>query len=536
MMKQSSILNDVLGPIMAGPSSSHTAAPGKIGFAIHQLWGKKITSAIVTYDEKGSYPSTHVGQGSDFGFAGGLLGLSTDDEKFRESLSLAQTTGMEIHFAIGALGAHHPNEARIDLLENGKVGMSVLSYSTGGGAFLLAEMDGFPISFDGQCRKYYITCKSNGEKAIQELLTKTGAVFDLHRAEPDRITAASLPAIDAVLFEIHGASLPEGKLPKEIEKEKNILSIRATGPITPLSLRLQPETTYFTAAEAVAWAERHDIRSMAKLALDYECGLGLIDEQAAYVQMKRVLDAMRQAMVPPPADDPVQNLILPQQAHLLESSPYLPLDLGVLNVCLRSAVAVMENGCAHRTVVAAPTAGSSGVLPASIVAVGQALGRTEREVLDALWAAGLVGAFIANQATFGAETAGCQAEIGAAACMAAAGAVQLIGGSIQQGFHAACIAMHSFLGLICDPIGGLVEFPCIERNVTACAVALMSANMSLCGMRSLIPLDETIQAMMQVGLSLPHELRCTCKGGLCATKTGQTLGAFVTQKQAKQLP
>ena len=146
---------------------------------------------------------------------------------------------------------------------------------------------------------------------------------------------------------------------------------------------------------------------------------------------------------------------------------------------MRNDMAVMENGCAHRVVVAAPTAGSSGVIPASVVGVGRTLGRTEGEILDALWAAGLVGAFIANQATFGAEVAGCQAEIGAASCMAAAGVVQLLGGTVEEGFHAAALAMQSLLGLICDPVAGLVEFPCIQRNVTASVMAAAAANMPL---------------------------------------------------------
>lgn len=114
--------------------------------------------------------------------------------------------------------------------------------------------------------------------------------------------------------------------------------------------------------------------------------------------------------------------------------------------------------------------------------------------------------------------------------MAAAGVVQLLGGSIQQGFDAAAIAMYSHLGLICDPIAGLTETPCIERNVTATAVVIMSANMALCGMTSLIPLDETIGAMLAVGKMLPDDLRCTCKGGLCATKTGRDLAAYVKNK------
>ena len=150
-MKPHSILNDVLGPVMAGPSSSHTAAPAKIGFAVRELWGGPIRAARVVYDEAGSYPSTHVGQGSDFGFAGGLLGMKTSEACFRESLRLAKERGMEITFAIGPLDARHPNEARIDVLDGeGGRAFSALSFSTGGGTFLIPEMDGFAVEYDGQ--------------------------------------------------------------------------------------------------------------------------------------------------------------------------------------------------------------------------------------------------------------------------------------------------------------------------------------------------------------------------------------------------
>ena len=145
-MKKSSILNDVLGPVIAGPSSSHTAGPGKIGLAVRSMWGKKIRNVDVVYEQGGSYPSTHVGQGSDFGFAAGLMGMTTDDPRFRDSLSLAGEQGVNVTFRFADLGLPHPNTARIDVVEDGKVQLSALSFSTGGGTFEIVEMDGFAIS------------------------------------------------------------------------------------------------------------------------------------------------------------------------------------------------------------------------------------------------------------------------------------------------------------------------------------------------------------------------------------------------------
>jgi len=533
-MKCSSILNDVLGPIMTGPSSSHTAAPGRIGLAVGQLWGKKVHRARVIYDSAGSYPNTHIGQGSDFGFAGGLLGYHIDDPRFGDSISLAKQTDTNISFEIGILGFHHPNEAQIDVYddENPTVSMSVLSHSTGGGTFLLMEMDGFEIEFDGGRKKYYIACGSEAcEKSISKDLKQAGAQFVIRQSRNTRTTYVSVPSHEAILFEVEAASLENDMLPPGILENSHVLYFRTADAIVPAPLRLNPHVPFESSHGALQYAAEHKIDSIARLAVEYECSLSFLNRDDAYEKMRHVLRVMRLSMQPPPENSPSHNLLMPQYANHFKNINKLPIDMGAANGCMTSAVAVMENSCAHQVIVAAPTAGSSGVIPAAIVAVGETLGCSDNQILDALWASGLVGGFISNQATFGAELAGCQAEIGSAACMAAAGLVELLNGTIDQSFHAACIAMQSFLGLICDPVGGLTEFPCIERNVTAATVSIMAANMALCGMKSLIPLDETIQAMLAVGESLPSELRCTCKGGLCGTPTGIKLSKLVSDKQ-----
>lgn len=528
-MKASSILNDVLGPVMAGPSSSHTAGPGKIGLAVRNMWGKQIRNAQVVYEQGGSYPSTHVGQGSDFGFTAGLLGMTTDAPCFRDSISLARDQGVNVSFRFADLGLPHPNTARIDVLEDGKVRMAVLSFSTGGGTFEIVEMDGFAIRFDGQREKWWLCC-TDGIETVRRYLTDHGVRFTQSRLDPDRVSCVTGLSGNALLLEVEASALSPEEKQELTALSREAIYLRKACPVVPAALRLTPEPPFDTAAGALAYARRHPGITMPALARLYESSLCTLTDAEADERMTDVCQSMRASMQPPPKDDPVPNLIVPRIADRLAA---MPMDMGVLNSCMSYAVAVMENSCAHRTVVAAPTAGSSGVIPAAVFSVGQALGRTEEEMVDALWNAGLIGAWIANQATFGAEIAGCQAEIGAAAAMAAGGVVQLAGGGIEQSMNAACIALQSFLGLICDPIGGLTEFPCIERNVTASAVAVMAANMALRGMGSLIPLDETIQTMLRVGRMLPRELCCTCLGGLCSTPTGQQLSEKVKAQQQR---
>jgi L-serine dehydratase len=145
------------------------------------------------------------------------------------------------------------------------------------------------------------------------------------------------------------------------------------------------------------------------------------------------------------------------------------------------------------------------------------------KIIKAMLASGIIGVFISEQATFSAEVCGCQAECGAASAMAAAGLVQLIGGNVKQGIDAASIALQNMLGLICDPVANRVEVPCLGKNVMAATNAFAAANMIISGVDVVIPLDETIKAMYDVGIQLPSNLKCTARGGLSITKTAQAI-------------
>lgn len=194
---------------------------------------------------------------------------------------------------------------------------------------------------------------------------------------------------------------------------------------------------------------------------------------------------------------------------------------------LAYAVAVSEVNAAMGRIVAAPTAGSSGVIPGTFLALAEETGLGEESLVDALCTAGLVGQVIAARASLSGAEAGCQAECGAAAAMAAAGLAQLRGGTAEDCIHAAAIALKGLMGLVCDPVAGLVEVPCVKRNATSAAVAIAASEMALAGIRSRVPPDEVISAMGEVGRSLPPSLRETARGGLAATPSGQMIASRV---------
>ena len=202
-----------------------------------------------------------------------------------------------------------------------------------------------------------------------------------------------------------------------------------------------------------------------------------------------------------------------------------PLAGPTLASAIAAALAVAEVNASMGRVVAAPTGGASGVLPGVVITVGRAVGADRPTLASAIAAAGGIGAIIAAKASLSGAASGCQAEIGSGAAMAAAAAVQLAGGTPTQAGHAASLALQGLMGLVCDPVGGLVEVPCVARNGTATGVALASAQMALAGVEFPIPFDEVVTAMGSVGRSLPPSLRETALGGLAVTPTGKRLGA-----------
>ncbi|RLQ95780.1 L-serine ammonia-lyase, iron-sulfur-dependent, subunit alpha [Falsibacillus albus] len=191
------------------------------------------------------------------------------------------------------------------------------------------------------------------------------------------------------------------------------------------------------------------------------------------------------------------------------------------------AVATNEVNAAMGTICATPTAGSAGVVPGTLFAVKAKLNPTREEMIRFLFAAGAFGFVVANNASISGAAGGCQAEVGSAAGMAAAAIVEMAGGTPAQSAEAMAITLKNMLGLVCDPVAGLVEVPCVKRNAMGAANAMVAADMALAGVTSRIPCDEVIDAMFKIGQSMPTALKETAQGGLAATPTGRELEAKI---------
>jgi L-serine dehydratase len=280
---------------------------------------------------------------------------------------------------------------------------------------------------------------------------------------------------------------------------------------------------YKALADAIRDAEQQK-KTLAQMALETEArdqGRPIDDIRAA---LKRALDVMRGAIEKGLTGDLYSaSGLVGGDAAKLRLNQNGPLAKTPFRDILTRALAVQEVNAAMGVIVAAPTAGGAGVLPAILTGLAQARSVPDDKVVDGLATAGLIGAVVAERASLSGAEGGCQAETGAAAGMAAGAATEMLGGTPSQVGHAVALTMQGTLGLVCDPLGGLVELPCVFRNATGSAIALAGIEMAMAGITFAIPVDEVIDVMGEIGREMDVRYRETAGGGLAATPTGRRL-------------
>lgn len=275
--------------------------------------------------------------------------------------------------------------------------------------------------------------------------------------------------------------------------------------------------------DAVKAAEERGVR-LCDVALEAEAkdqGRPVAEIREA---LHRALDVMRGAIARGLVGDLMSNSgLVGGDAAKLRTGPAGPLAGTPFRDVLARALAVQEVNAAMGVIVAAPTAGGAGVLPAVLTGLAAPRNLPDDALVDALATAGLIGAVVAERASLSGAEGGCQAETGAAAGMAAGAATEMLGGTPRQAYHAVALAQQGTLGLVCDPLGGLVELPCVFRNATASAIALAAIELALAGVTFAIPADEVIDTMGEIGRAMDVRYRETAGGGLAATPTGRRL-------------
>ena len=501
---------------MRGPSSSHVAASVRIGNLARQLLGGKLKHVVIEFERHGAIAPTYYSQGTDIGLAAGLLGVKPDDKIVPVSLEKMKEENIDIEFRISDFMADHPNTIKMMLANQEGEKINLRAISVGGGLIEINKIEEFSLSIYGDFYEtllFYSGITSKNIKKIVEQIKKEIkeiAYIDLSENSKQEQGIINLKS---------SSKLSPSKI-LWLEKLKNILYTRQLDPVMPVVSVKDGCIPYNNASEMLSYWEKNG-GEIWELAALYESSRGKISKAEIFSKMDEMINILKSSIEVGLKGTSYKDRILGPQARLVEKAKQdnKLIPGGVLNQIISFTMAMMEVKSSMGVIVAVPTAGSCGAVPGAILGTAHYMNLDDDKIIKAMLAAGMVGVFISEQATFSAEVCGCQAECGAASAMAAAGLIQLMGGNVKQGVDAASIALQNMLGLICDPVANRVEVPCLGRNVIAATNAFSVANMVISGIDVVIPLDETIKAMYNVGVSLPAELRCTGRGGLSTTET-----------------
>ena len=512
-MAISSIFNDVLGPVMRGPSSSHSAAACRIGLLLRQLMHEQITAIVVDYDPNGSLVTTHESQGTDMGLYGGLLGWKADDDQMPHYRSALEKAGIETIVNYLDYQAPHPNYYRISI-SNQWITHTLSAISTGGGMMEVLNIDGAEVSIFGD--KYVVLIYGENLELLRSMLP------DWAQANL-RLTASFIEISTLIEFKKEEIA--------ELESLSGVTNVCQLKPVVPVLEGNTSDLPFRYCSQMIELGNSEKLE-LWELGLLYESKRGNISKKKGWSKMENIAKIMKEGIKKGMEGTHYDDRILPVQStkYKLKDESGQLLNGGMLNKMIMYTTAMMEVKSAMEVFVAAPTAGSCGVLPGTLFGAAEALDSDSDTIIKALFSAGIIGVFIAEHATFSAEVAGCQAETGAGGSMAAAALVTLIGGSLKQGVTAASFALQNSLGIICDPIGNRVEAPCLGKNVMAASNALSCANMALSDYEALIPFDEVVMTMKEVGDAMTHELKCTGLGGLAATPTAKAIEKKLREK------
>lgn len=507
-----SIFNDVIGPVMRGPSSSHCAAAVRIGRIARNLMAGELVDVLIEFDPNGSLATTHASQGSDMGLFAGFLGWEPTDERVVVSHKAIQEAGIRVQIKIHDYGAEHPNTYKIRL-RNSNEQHEMIAISTGGGMIEITQIDGLRLSIRGDYYETLIFTNNDSDSLIP---------FLNENIESDDVLIHQGFGIQFV--EIKAQGFLNDELISQLRQRFDIRSIRTISPVLPVLSRKEISIPFITCGEMLAYNQEHNL-DLWELAVHYESARGNLSQEQVFHKMQTIVKIMQQSIHEGIQGTEYEDRILGYQSGSFQAlmDKRRLLDGGMLNQIILYTTALMETKSAMGVIVAAPTAGACGGLPGACIGAASAMELSIDDMTKAMLAAGIIGVFIAAHATFAAEVGGCQAECGAGSGMAAAALITLVNGTTQQAIGAASMALQNILGMICDPIANRVEVPCLGKNVMAASNALACANMALANFDMVIPLDEVILTMDAVGKSLPHELRCTALGGLSITPTSNKI-------------
>jgi L-serine dehydratase len=508
--------NDVFGPVMQPGSSSHTAAPCRLGKLAGDLLAEKVAKVRVLFDRKGSFAGTFGVMAEDRAMVAGVLGMAPDDRRLFEAFELAKAAGVPYSFEFTSLTeSYHPNAMKFELTGASGRTVTMVGASTGGGMVETVAVDGFPLKVIGD--DFVVLLFDPRKAASPEGLERFAARL------PELVSTSSLTAPDRGALHVFAlAAEPDLEKAQRLAKLLPKARLALLRPVVAVLTRPDRKPQLFDTM--TQWREVAAQRGLPlwETAVRYE-----ID--ASGWSRERVLETMAKLA-----------RLMHRQTHAAYDegvsappSPFKPDFPAAWTRHAKSGRTVTE-GIVSETIklaygagagipgvetVPGPMGGGGGYLYAALSAVRDARGLSDADLLRGLFVAAGVGAIAFSCTEPTGEVIGCSGESGICGAMAAAAIVEMVGGSPEQAENAASLSLQAFTGLPCDPIPGGLCQPCRSRILAATCTAHVFADLALAGHAAVLPLHEAIDAADAVGRGLPPELLCTSHGGACATPT-----------------
>ena len=497
---------EIIGPVMIGPSSSHTAGMARIGMMAHRIADAEIRS--VRLDLSPMLRTTYRGHRTDAALIGGTIGLSESDPEIRDSISLAHEKGIDTTVDFLPEGKHPQNTALITVsCGDGRV-VTVLGTSIGGGSIVISAVDGVAMHVSPESYHVFLWSRQplNGVIPATERPVQSG------KTPEEIITCLSF------------STAPQGEWIERLCKTAGVTKVSVVNPVLEYGTTL-PTGKKYDSIQQICDEAAASHRSLSELAVGYEMSRSGFSRDVIRGRMMRYWEQMKESVR--------QGQ---QETHLLYgladgkdgkrllqiAEAGATISGGIVPLATARALCVMEYNGSMGCIVAAPTAGSSGIVPGCYVTIQEKYNLPDEKIVDALFVSGLMGVVMAHRnVSFSGSVGGCQGEVGVSSAITSSGLASLFTGKSEEIVHAMALCLKNLLGLVCDPIAGPIEIPCIKRNAVGVANAFISADMALAGIQSFIPPDEVIDALVDVEKRLPQELKCATVGGLACTKTAQ---------------
>lgn len=498
---------EIIGPIMIGPSSSHTAGMVRIGMMANRIINEKATAIHLELSPK--LRTTYFGHRSDSGLFGGAMGMCESDADIKNAISIAHERGIDTSVDFLPEGEYPQNSARVIITnEEGKT-FSVTGTSVGGGSIIISEVDKVPFTLAADA--YHIVLWSDNELKI-----------DTSQLEVELQKGKNANGIHITCITF--LEKPEEQFIRQLQNAGGVSKISLVEPVLAYGVSRKNVKIYKSCQEACEEAAGEKV-TLAELAIRYEMERSGFSRELIVNRMYEQLEQMKVSVgLGQKENKLLYGLTSGKDGKLLMDvvNQGKTISGGIIPKAVAMALGVMEYNGSMGCIVAAPTAGSSGIVPGSIVALQDTYHISDEKLVDALFTSALMGIIMAERdVSFSGSVGGCQGEIGVSSSIMAAGIASIFSDDSHKVVHAMALCLKNLLGLVCDPIAAPIEVPCIKRNAVGVANAFISADMALAGIESFIPPDEVIDALVDVEKRLPSELKCATVGGLACTHTAK---------------